>query len=340
MVTKDFSEPEFFAGIFAGLGVILGGILAWILKLKNSKYAGFSICYGSGLFPWILASQIISMFLTVFIFDFVRYLNAEVRWVPTFITIVGISPAIILLYGGGIKQLLTSTILASSMSFPIAYWMSNTIIPVLRIPGAVANVATMAVTGFVICAICRVLPWMEKKQVPEVEENQDTDPGAIQKTFTPLWSLRRALADFSEPQFYGNEVVSIVIFVGLIVEWIINPEVLAGGASEAIPYVVLTQFIAGGTGVFLYASKYVEQGWYATYVPVVCASPACVLMFGATFEVAIIAGVAGGIIGAPLAEVLNKILLPNEDFHGTIGNVSAMVLSTIILCVFFQAIGF
>ena len=56
----NFTEAQFYASVFAGIGIILGGIVAWILAIKNSKYAGFDVCYGSStLFPWVLASQLI-----------------------------------------------------------------------------------------------------------------------------------------------------------------------------------------------------------------------------------------------------------------------------------------
>ena len=43
----NFTEAQFYASVFAGIGLILGGFAAWILALKNSRFAGFDICYGS-----------------------------------------------------------------------------------------------------------------------------------------------------------------------------------------------------------------------------------------------------------------------------------------------------
>lgn len=65
----NFTEAQFYASVFAGIGIILGGIVAWILAIKNSKYAGFDVCYGSStLFPWVLASQLISLGLAILYF--------------------------------------------------------------------------------------------------------------------------------------------------------------------------------------------------------------------------------------------------------------------------------
>ena len=82
----NFTEAQFYASIFAGIGIILGGIVAWILAIKNSKYAGFDVCYGSStLFPWVLASQLISLGLAIFVF---RYIPV-IAIVDTFATTPG-----------------------------------------------------------------------------------------------------------------------------------------------------------------------------------------------------------------------------------------------------------
>ena len=67
-----------------------------------------------------------------------------------------------LLYGPSIKALLTGSILGGIMGFPVAFWISNNIIPVLGVPGVVSNVFTMTITGLIVCCIAKALPWMEK----------------------------------------------------------------------------------------------------------------------------------------------------------------------------------
>ena len=97
------------------------------------------------LFPWVLASQLLSLFIAIFILKYTSLFgNGEYTWLPTFITVVGTPPAIMLLYGPSIKALLTGSILGGIMGFPVAFWISNNIIPVLGVPGVVSNVFTMA----------------------------------------------------------------------------------------------------------------------------------------------------------------------------------------------------
>lgn len=322
----NFTEPEFYAGFFASIGLILGGILAWRLDVKNSKFAGFNICYDKKLFPWVLASQLLSLFLAVFVFNFTRFFNSgEYTWLPTFISVVAAPPAIILIYGPSIATLLTASLLGGIMSFPVAFWLMNNILPVLGVPGTVASLLAMTVTGILIAGICKTLPWIKKLPLDGGVRTQEQP---LEEMVKPLWFVRRVFADFTEPQFYGNEIAGLFLIIGVCLDWVLNVNHVAY-ASGAIPAILLSQFIASSVGIFLYFNKYVERGWYATFVPVVSVGPACVLMFGSSIGVAVTAGVLGAIIGAPLAEYFCDAL--PDDYHPTIGNVTSMAVTTIVV---------
>ncbi|MSU01198.1 hypothetical protein [Tissierella pigra] len=325
----NFTEAQFYAGVFASLGLILGGIVAWRLDVKNSKLAGFNVCYGSNLFPWVLASQLLSLFIAIFILKYTSLFgNGEYTWLPTFITVVGAPPAIMLLYGPSIKALLTGSILGGIMGFPVAFWISNNIIPVLEVPGVVSNVFTMTITGLIVCCIAKALPWMEKVPAKPLNRPVKSEKETLEEMEKPLWTVRRVLADFSEAPFYGNEIAGLFVILGACLDWVLNAN-HGAYASGAIPAIILSQFVGSAVGVFLYFNKYVEKGWYGTYVPVVSVGPACVLMFGATIPVAITAGILGGIIGPALAEYFCDKL--PEDYHPTIGNVTSMGVTTIVV---------
>ena len=45
----NFTEAQFYAGFFASLGIIIGGFIAWRLDVKNSRFRGFDVSYGSNL---------------------------------------------------------------------------------------------------------------------------------------------------------------------------------------------------------------------------------------------------------------------------------------------------
>ena len=330
----DFTEAQFYAGVFAGAGVIIGGAVAWILAVKGSRYAGFDVCYGSStLFPWVLASQILSLALAIFVFRYIDLFRGDsVTWAATFITVVGAPPAVMLLYGPSISALLTSSVLGGLICAPVATWMGSYVITPLGLPGVVGNVLTMAITGIIVCKVCQVAPWVEKKPVsPHKSFAREED------VYSAGWFVRRVLAEFTEAPFYGNEVASLFVLAGAVIDWCICSLHGANGAGT-VPAIILSQFTGAAVGVFLYAKKFDKGGWYATYVPVVSVGPACVLMFGGTVPVALFAGALGGILGGPVAEFFAGKL--PEGIHVTVANVTSMAVCTTVTAAVMQILPF
>ena len=332
----NFTEPQFYASIFAGIGIIAGGFIAWILAKKNSRLAGFDICYGSSnLFPWVLAAQVLSVGLAIFVYRYINLFDLpETTWIATFISIVGAPPSVMLLYGPSVPALLTSSILGGLLCPPVATWLSTYIVGPIGVPGVVANVLTMAITGIAICFICKVLPWIKK--VPVKPHRRQPKPD--EDVYSTSWFVRRCFAEFSEAQFYGNEVASIFLLVGVVIDWALCAALpVYGNGGTILPAILLSQFVGAAVGVFLYAPRFENGGWYATYVPVVAVGPGCVLMFGGTIPVALFAGALGGIIGAPFADFFAQRM--PEGVHGTNANVLSMAISTIIVSMVMKFLG-
>jgi hypothetical protein len=311
----NFAEPQFYAGIFSGLGVILGGVVAWWLY-RRGKQIGFPICGNADAFPWVLASQLGSLALTLFVFGrFADWFDGTTAWVATFIPVVSAPPAVILLCGTGWRQLLGGTILGGLLCAPAAMWLNIHVTTPLGLPGVVASVTAMAIVGAVVCSACSAQFGTLATATPEPERRDIA------------WRVRRTLADFSEAQFYGNEIASGVLLMGVILEWMLCAGHGAYG-SGLIPAILLSQFTGSAVGVFLYGERITAEG-YATFVPVVSVGPACVLFYGGGLLPALFAGALGGILGAPTAAMFRRHLPGN--IHPTVANVSAMALCTALV---------
>lgn len=330
----NFSEPQFYAGVCASIGVVFGGWIAWRLEQKKSNVAGFPICNGTQLWPWVFASQMISITIAIFVLDYTRF-EGGLNWLPTFISIVGVPPAVILLYGPNLRALFTGSALGGILSFPIAFWTITKVIDVLELPHVVGSVFTMAITGVIVLEICTVLPWMKNLSSSfDLNETEITVADRLNVVSKPSWFIRRVLADFSEAQFYGNEIAGMLVIAGVAVDWVLNTGHPAYGTG-AIPTILLSQFVGSSTGIFLYFDQYLKNGWYPTFIPVVSVGPACVLGLGATIPVALTAGVLGGIMGGPLAMYFVRKL--PKHLHPTIGNVTSMGVCTTIIFVVMKA---
>ena len=319
----NFTEPNFYGGFISSIFLLAGACVAWQLSIRKSKFAGFEICYGNAnMWPWIFAGQVLSLLITQYVFGYLSLFEKGNTWIPTFIVLVSVPASMLYLYGPSVKNVLIVSFIGGGICTPTAYWISQATAS-LGIPGAANNVFAMAIVGWVAGSICNALP-MDRVEVKKIE-NPNAAP---EDHYSASWLMRRTITDLTEPLFYGNDVAAIFLLVGVCIEWILNPAHATGGAMM-LPAIILSQFISGGVGVFLYANKYKELGWYATYVPVVCTAPACVLVFGPSLPVIIFASVTGAVIGAPLAEFVNQ---HKADYmHGTIGNVVSMGLSTLLV---------
>lgn len=329
----NFTEGEFYGGLFTTIFLIIGALFAWFLYNKNSKWQGFSIVQGTGLWPWVFASQVLSLFLTIYVFDFTRFFSAEVMWLPTFIVVVGTPPALTLVYGPGRKKLITISLLSALFTFPFAHWLNGYVMPHLNIPSMVSNVATMAFVGFIVSIICHQLPWMVPTKT-KISEKRAQLPQKQEDTFSFSWSMRRTFADFSEAWFYGNEWIGLTVLVGVLIDWFLNINHITNG-SGLVPDIIMGQMIASAVGIFVYRHRFTADGWYPTFMPLVSTVPGVILMMGGGFWFSIISGILAGIMSAPVGEyIANK--LP-DYFPKAVGFVSGMTIVTILLSAILQA---
>ena len=111
----------------------------------------------------------------------------------------------------------------------------------------------------------------------------------------------------------------------------------SNGGGTVIGAVLLSQFVGAGIGIFLYAEKF-EMGDGMQLMFLLYRLDQHVLMFGGTIPVALLSGVLGGIMGAPVADFFAGKL--PDGVHGTNANVTSMALCTIITAIVLQGLGF
>ena len=325
-VLGDISEVAFYKHELASIGLLAGAYLAYWANRTRQRWQGFAICYGSGLWPWLVTSSLLGLLLSNLLWG---WTVTATSWQPTFAAFVSLPAAMVLMFGGGWKVTINGAIMGAVLVTPMCLLMVNYVCNPLALPVVIGNVTGMAVASVVAFLLCRYLPGLVSSA--HVSE----PPAAPVPLQTPdygmIWSLRRVLADFSEAPFYGNEWASLGLILGALLAFTLNPASPVYG-SMLLPQLIGAQALTSAIGVVIWRRNWMEHGWYPTYIPLVSVVPAALLTYGGSWQVIVMSALLGALIAPPLACEISR-RLPGY-MHGYIGNVLSMAISTLLIIPF------
>ncbi|MCU1726700.1 hypothetical protein NTD86_06840 [Pseudomonas sp. 7P_10.2_Bac1] len=321
-IIGDISEVTFYKHEFASLGLLLGGALGYWASRYAKTWQGFSICYGSGLWPWLVTSSLLGLVLSNVLWGWT--LTAE-TWQPTFAAFVSLPAAMVLMFGAGWKVALNGAILGALLVTPSCLLIVNFVCLPLGLPVVVGNVLGMALGSVVAFGLCRCVPVLVSSEIEKTVEKPEDVPTP---NYGVTWTLRRVLADFSEAPFLGNEWASLGMLGGVLLAYALNPLSPAYG-SGLLPHLVAAQSLTSLLGVIIWRGQWRKRGWYPTYVPLVSVVPAAVLTYGGSAAVMVTSALLGALIAPPLACAISQ-RLPSY-MHAYIGNVLSMAISTLLI---------
>ncbi|TWD82647.1 hypothetical protein FB561_3783 [Kribbella amoyensis] len=316
-LVASVSEPQYYAVASASAGLLLGGAFAQLAYRRSWTWQGFVQACGSGIWPWAVGSGVSSLVLGNLLWGWT--LGAG-QWQPLFVPLVSVAPAIVIHFGPRWSVAVTGTVLGALLTPPIALLAIKYICEPWDLPLVVGATGGMTVGAVIAFWLCGRLPWMPSP-------GRWRGPGAASPEASRFWVVRRALADFSEAQFFGNEWASAALILGALLVHLLNPSLLVYG-SGLFPEVLASQVLTAVAGVLLWRRKWAAHGFYPTFVPVVSVAPATVLAFGGTAQSVVAGALLGAIVGPPVAAAI-AARLPNT-FHPFIGNVASMTLCTAV----------
>lgn len=321
-VVGDISEVAFYKHEFASLGLLLGGALGYWASRYAKAWQGFSISYGTGLWPWLVASSLLGLVLSNVLWGWT--LTAK-TWQPTFAAFVSLPAAMVLLFGGGWKVTLNGAVLGALLVTPCCLLIVNFVCLPLELPVVIGNVLGMALGSAVAFGMCRFMPVLVSNQVAKIAAKPNVVPAS---DYGMIWMLRRVLADFSEAPFFGNEWASLGMLSGVLLAYALNPLSPAYG-SGLLLHLVAAQALTSLLGVIIWRGQWKKRGWHPTYVPLVSVVPAAVLTYGGSATVMIASALLGALIAPPLACAISRRL--PKYMHPYIGNVLSMAISTLLI---------
>lgn len=318
-IIGDISEVAFYKHELPALGLLLGAALAHWAHVRGYRWQGFAICYGTGLWPWLFTSSLLGLLLSHALWGWTL---ASGTWQPTFVAFVSLPAAMVLLFGGGWRVTFTGAMLGALLVTPASLLLVNYLCYPLQLPVVIGNVGGMALASVLAFSLCKYLPSLVRDALPAVT------PQAIARKpdYGVVWTLRRVLADFSEAPFFGNELASLGLLLGVLLAYVLAPGAPAYG-SQLVIQIVAGQALASLVGVLFWRRQWMARGWYPTYIPIVSIVPAAVLTLGGQWQVVVTSAVLGALIAPPLAVAISQ-RLPGH-IHGYVGNVLSMAISTL-----------
>ncbi|MCP3753257.1 hypothetical protein NLX68_26120 [Pseudomonas sp. SBB6] len=328
-VIGDISEAAFYKHELPALGLLAGAALAHWANRNGKRWQGFAICYGTGLWPWLVTSSLLGLWFSHALWGWT--LNSG-TWQPTFVAFVSLPAAMVLVFGAGWKVAFSGALLGALLVTPASLLLVNYLCYPLKLPVVVGNVGGMAVASVLAFILIRRFPLLVRSTA---SEHTPQAVGQIQADYGITWTLRRVLADFSEAPFFGNELASLGLLLGLLLAYILSPTGPAYG-SQLVVQMVAGQVLASFIGVLIWRRQWMRLGWYPTYIPIVSVVPAAVLTFGGSWQVVGLSAVLGALLAPPLAAAISQ-RLPSH-MHGFIGNVLSMAVSTLAILPFISLV--
>lgn len=327
-IVGDISEVAFYKHELPAIGLLLGAALAHWAHRTGRAWQGFAICYGTGLWPWLVTSSLLGLVFSHVLWGWT--LSAS-TWQPTFVAFVSLPAAMVLLFGGSWKVAINGALLGALLVTPASLLLVNYLCYPLGLPVVIGNVGGMAVASVLAFMLCRRFAGLVRS-TPPVDA---PPPAPVIERATPHhgvgWTLRRVLADFSEAPFFGNELASLGLLLGVLAAYLLSPAGPAYG-SQLVLEMVGGQALASLIGVLLWRRQWMQRGWYPTYIPIVSVVPAAVLTLGGTWEVVVLSAGLGAVMAPPLAVAISQ-RLPSH-LHGYIGNVLSMAACTLMILPF------
>lgn len=321
----DISEVAFYKHEFASIGLLAGAYLAYWANRTGRAWQGFSIAYGTGLWPWLITSSLLGLLLSNVLWG---WTVTATSWQPTFAAFVSLPAAMVLMFGRGWKVTINGAIMGAVLVTPMCLLIVNYLCNPLGLPAVIGNVLGMAVASVVAFLLCRYRPGLMKSEQSVIPPAKSPAPVTKAPDYGVVWSLRRVLADFSEAPFFGNELASLGLLLGVLLAYAMNPISPAYG-SGLLLHIIAAQALSSAIGVLVWRRQWMLRGWYPTYVPLVSVVPAAILTHGGSGLVIASSALLGALIAPPLACAIAKRL--PADMHTYIGNVLSMAISTLLI---------
>ncbi|MCI8326988.1 MAG: hypothetical protein HFI37_04340 [Lachnospiraceae bacterium] len=260
----DFSQGPFLADIVGAICMLLGGVLGRYLEKINSPHAGTGTEGNGKRFAWLVWAQLVGLAVANI---FWRHIVGWNGWVPTFGTLISVTPVAIVFFGKpNFKKAITGIILGAiapvwCIRMLVTYFSNPLNLPMFAGIGlAIGGCNLLAIELF------RFLPWMNDGEEAELDEEVEKMPVAVEKERKRaswyVWT-RVFGGDLSELYFWGSSLSGLGILAGGIISYFMNPN--TNGMGILFPKLMFCFIFTSALSMLIWGPKWKKEGFAFTF---------------------------------------------------------------------------
>ncbi|MGH8464488.1 MAG: hypothetical protein ACRER5_10105, partial [Pseudomonas sp.] len=154
-IVGDISEATFYKHELPALGLLAGAALAHWAGRNGRRWQGFALCYGTGLWPWLVTSGLLGLLFSHALWGWTL---SSGTWQPTFVAFVSLPAAMVLVFGPGWKVAINGALFGALLVTPASLLLVNYLCYPLSLPVVIGNVGGMALASVSAFILCRRFP--------------------------------------------------------------------------------------------------------------------------------------------------------------------------------------
>jgi hypothetical protein len=142
----DFTDAQFIGSEWAGAGLLMGTLASYLIDPALASTAG-------ELLPRLMIAQVLTSATAIYLW---RGRWAIYGWYPTFVPVVSVAPAAVVVFNGSVVAIILGAILGALIGPPLAAAIARRL--PLDFHPFIGNVVSMSITTTIVVMALRVAP--------------------------------------------------------------------------------------------------------------------------------------------------------------------------------------
>jgi len=314
----DFSQGTFMASVIGTGTLLIGLIIAVRLSKKGSAHMGTGVDGNQN----IMLKMVICAFLGLAFSQVVAAVCGAIGganpfatygWIPTFAVFISVQ-VLMIFHGTTPAKMITIVILSPILTYLASLAVLKFLVVPVGLPLFCCVAYGLMISIPVTQEILRVLPWTKNPDpAPAVAEAPAAEAPAPVVHSENHFFIHRTFGDIGELVVWGSSIAAILMYVGCIINWFINP-LNVGYSAGNFGMLIAGQIATSALAVFIYYPRWKKNGWTFTFGGIIFTT-AILVTYANHWVIVASTILIGALVFGPLIDFLLKTLNKNGRFH-------------------------